>query len=163
MLFGDVVNKEMVLNEWGRVAEREWQKTEEIRKNIKIPSTLFRLHSITTLRAGDQYAIMPNHLHGIIGILEEPSPEVRAYCNTPQPSDPQPPILKSPSKTIGAIIRGFKSSVTKKINIERNTLGAAVWQRNYFERIIRDEPELNRIRKYIIENPFKWQDDKYFI
>jgi len=176
MLFGDVIDSKMVLNELGKIVENEWLKTSEIRKNINI----------------DEYAIMPNHLHGIIGIIDDPEAavranshkpqrdtqtsgkgtiqsetevydKVRANFNSPQPSNQNPPTFKSPSKTIGAFIRGFKSAVTKKINIKRNTPGATVWQRNYYERIIRDEPELNRIKKYIVENPAKWQEDKYYI
>jgi REP-associated tyrosine transposase len=103
---------------------------------------------------------MPNHLYGIIDIVDEADPEVRANCNSPQLT--QPAIFNSPSKTIGAIVRGFKSAATKKINLNRNTAGTAVWQRNYYERVISDEQELNRIRKYILENPTKWQDDKYY-
>ena len=58
------------------------------------------------------------------------------------------------------IIKLFKSTVTKQINVLRGTPGKPVWQRNYFERVIRDEDELNRIREYIIYNPIKWADDE---
>jgi len=67
--------------------------------------------------------------------------------------------FRSPSQTIGAIIRGFKSATTKQINKYTNTPGKPVWQRNYYDRIIRDEDELNRIRQYIIFNPAKWTED----
>ena len=63
---------------------------------------------------------------------------------------------------MGAIVRGFKSSTTKQINELRNTPGKPVWQRNYFERVIRDEDELNRIREYIVLNPAKWAEDKEY-
>ena len=55
---------------------------------------------------------------------------------------------------------GFKSAVTTNINLFRGTPGAKLWQRNYYDRIIRDEDELNRIREYIIYNPLKWHEDK---
>ena len=55
---------------------------------------------------------------------------------------------------------GFKSSVTKRINEIRNTPGEKLWQRNYYEHIIRDENELNRIREYIIRNPSQWDSDR---
>ena len=90
---------------------------------------------------------------------------VRANSNSPQLTpqrDSQPIGFRSPSKTIGAIIRGYKGAVTKKINTLRDTPYVSVWQRNYFERVIRNEPEINCIREYIIENPAKWQDDKYY-
>jgi len=145
MLFGDAVDGQMVLNNIGEIAEQEWKKTEEIRKNIKI----------------DQYIIMPNHLHGIIGIVDEPEEISSKGTRHRAPTIEQ--YGKPTSNSIPTIIRSYKASVTKKINIERNTRGALIWQRNYYERIIRDESELNRIRKYIIENPFKWQQDKYFV
>jgi len=107
-IFGDIIDEEMALNEFGKIMKSEWEKTEAIRNNIEI----------------DQYIIMPNHLHGIIGIVDEPDPDVRANCNSPQRDKSQSSTFKSPSKTIGAIIRGFKSSVTKQINQIRNTPGA---------------------------------------
>lgn len=153
-LFGKVIDGKATLNELGKIAEDEWKKTGEIRKNTII----------------DQYVIMPNHLHGIIGIVDGETRSVRAYCDTPrrepqlaaQPYTPQPAGFQSPSKTIGAIIRGYKGAVTKTINTIRKTPGASVWQRNYYEHIIRDEPELNRIRNYILQNPLNWDEDKFF-
>ena len=71
------------------------------------------------------------------------------------------PTFRSPSQTIGAIIRGFKSAVTKRINIIRRTPGRPVWQRNYYEHIIRDEDSCRRISEYIINNPRNWAEDDY--
>jgi len=96
---------------------------------------------------------MPNHLHGIIGIVdedEEISSKGTMHLAPTESTTTTEQFGKPTSNSIPTIIRSYKASVTQKINIERNTPGAAVWQRNYFERIIRDEPELNRIRKYII-------------
>ena len=61
-------------------------------------------------------------------------------------------------KSIGSIVRGFKIGVTKWYR--QNTDVYTVWQKNYYDRIIRDEDELNRIREYIIYNPEKWATDK---
>jgi len=72
-------------------------------------------------------------------------------CNSP---------LRGPSQTIGAIIRGYKSSVTKQLNLLN--VGCVVWQRNYYERIIRDERSHQNISKYIINNPSKWAEDKFY-
>ncbi|APF18645.1 transposase [Caldithrix abyssi] len=66
------------------------------------------------------------------------------------------------SHSVGAIIGSFRSAVTNRINKYRQTPGAKLWQRNYWEHIIRDENELNRIRQYIKNNPLKWTDDDYF-
>jgi REP element-mobilizing transposase RayT len=58
------------------------------------------------------------------------------------------------------MVGSFKSAVTKRINQSRNTPGAPVWQRNYYERVIRDERELDGIRQYIVDNPAKWAVDE---
>ncbi len=64
------------------------------------------------------------------------------------------------SGSIGAIIGQFKSIVTKRINKMCNTRGISIWQRNYYEHIIRNENTLARIHEYIINNPAKWADDE---
>jgi REP element-mobilizing transposase RayT len=137
-IFGNVDDGEMILNKSGEIAKSEWVNTINIRTNIVL----------------DEYIIMPNHMHGIIVINNINN--VGAYRDTPLQTE-----FKSPSKTVGAIVRGYKSTVTKQINQFRNTPGVQLWQRNYWEHIIRDETELNRIRTYIINNPLKWQDDRY--
>ena len=67
--------------------------------------------------------------------------------------------FRSPAQTIGAIVRGFKSATTRKINQIRRTAIIPVWQRNYYEHIIRDDQDLNQIREYIINNPLKRELD----
>jgi putative transposase len=57
-------------------------------------------------------------------------------------------------------VRAFKSAVTKRINAQRGTPGAPVWQRNYYEHIVRGEKSLNRIRQYILDNPLRWAYDR---
>ena len=69
-------------------------------------------------------------------------------------------LLRSPSQTIGAMVRGFKSSVTKRINTQRGRPGMPVWQRNYYERVIRNEKELSQVREYIMNNPLQWASDE---
>jgi REP element-mobilizing transposase RayT len=61
------------------------------------------------------------------------------------------------------IIQNIKSVTSRKINKIKKSPGSHLWQRKYLEHIIRDEQDLNRIRKYIIENPLKWCQDKYYI
>ena len=133
-VLGDIIDGNIHLNEFGKVVEEEWLKTFDMRKDLKL----------------DGYVVMPNHFHGIIlvegrGVLQ--------YAPTEN-------VFRSPSGTIGAVVRGFKSSVTKKINMMRSTTGAPVWQRNYYEHIIRDEEELNQVREYIVNNPLQWQFDR---
>jgi len=62
--------------------------------------------------------------------------------------------------SLGAIIRSFKSAASKHINEINRTPGCPIWQRNYFDRVIRNEQELSKIREYIVNNPLKWALDK---
>jgi putative transposase len=80
----------------------------------------------------------------------------KGLCDTPLPE-----LFRSPSHSIGAIIRGYKSSVTKQINLSDH--GGSAWQRNYYEHIIRDEKSYMRISDYIIRNPANWTNDKFYI
>jgi len=103
----------------------------------------------------DEWVIMPNHVHGIwfiMGII------VGAKIFSPLPTTGRP---RGTSKTIGPIMRGFKIGVTKWMR--QNNVIHNVWQRNYYEHIIRDETELSEMRKYIINNPINWQNDKNYI
>jgi REP element-mobilizing transposase RayT len=70
--------------------------------------------------------------------------------------------FKSPSHSLGAIVRGFKSSVTKKLREISDNSDLKIWQRNYYEHIIRNEIDLQNIRKYITLNPLKWESDDYY-
>ena len=132
-IFGEIVNGEMISNRYGEIAENEWLKTAELRKNVEL----------------DEFIIMPNHFHCIIVITEGRG--VLQYAPTE--------IFRSPSQTVGAIVRGFKSATTKHINQIRNTPRASLWQRNYYEHIIRNEKDLLDIQEYITNNPLKWDLD----
>lgn len=133
--FGEIENGEMTLNEYGMIIEKEWLRTEKMRSNIQM----------------DKYIVMPNHFHGIIiincrGTLQR----------TPTKEQFGRPI----SNSIPTIIRLFKSTTTKQINQIRKTPGIPVWQRNYYDHIIRNEKELHNIRRYIEENPILWEYDR---
>lgn len=112
---------------------------------------------------GDAFHAGPNHIHGIITINDGHGPNGRSVLQYAPTSPQMKNLFRSPSQTIGAIVRGYKSSVTKKINVLRNCPGCPVWQRNYYEHIIRDNKSYQRISQYIINNPEKWQDDKFYI
>ncbi len=137
---------EMVLNDFGKIAHQEWLKTENIRDNVEL----------------DVFVIMPNHMHVIFGITadidDSGQSTVGAYSDTPLHRFKSE--FKSPSKNVGAIVRGYKSTVTKQINQIRRAPGKKVWQRNYYEHIIRNEKSLNRIRNYILNNPALWEEEQ---
>ena len=168
--FGNIIDDEMMLNEFGVLVKNEWLKTGIIRPNIVI----------------DAFVVMPNHLHGIIIITDnddEYSRDTGMETGTHSETDT---VSESKTKTgtktieqfgkptknsIPTIVRLFKSTTTKQINqLRRDTLQRVsttpmqpLWQRNYYEHIIRNEIELNRIRQYIIDNPKKWKTDENYI
>ena len=141
-LFGEIivgangVRPKMILNEYGMIARDEWIKSAAIRFEIEL----------------DEFVVMPNHFHGIVVIHGRGD---RPVAPTEYRPGPQP-------KSIGALVAGFKSAVTKRINQIRKTPGIPVWQRNFYDHIIRVENELNRIREYIRYNPMQWEEDEYY-
>ncbi len=147
-IFGEIVNGKMNLNGYGKIVLEEWLKTEEIRENVIM----------------DEFIIMPNHFHGIIFIEDsgrgDPVGSPIFSDNEKRASHRLAPTESKTLKpnSLGAILGQFKSISTKKIN-KLNQIYFQ-WQRNYYEHIIRNEKALNNIRKYIIENPLKWQLDR---
>ena len=141
-MFGDIVDGAMRLNDYGRIAREEWFATQRVRPNVKLLE--------------DEFVVMPNHVHGIVWLHEYflNPPPVRAYRDTP---------LRSPSNTLGAIIRGYKGAVTTRINILRHVKGEPVWLRNYYEHIINNEIDYENITNYIHDNPANWGiKDEYY-
>ncbi len=97
----------------------------------------------------DGWVVMPNHLHGVIMI-----DDVGRGGSRTAPTD------MAKCKPLERLIGAFKTVSTKQINILRGMSGLPVWQRNFYEHIIRSEDELNRIRRYIEDNPLMWQADR---
>ena len=126
------------MNEYGRMVEEEWLRTGELRSEIQL----------------DQLVVMPNHIHALLFIdnLGQRSGFLKAHGRAP---------LRLQPRSLGAVVAGYKSSVTKRVNELRSAAGAPVWQRNYFERVVRNEDELARIREYIVSNPTRWADDEH--
>ena len=161
-ILGEIINGEMRLNEIGKIVNEEWLRTANIRPDIQL----------------DSYVIMPNHIHGIIVLNEGRSTlrsdiPVGANCHSPQKKTQNNPtnnrayidtplqnMFQSPSNTAGAIVRGFKSATTKRINEIRGTPRMPFWQRNYYDHIIRSDKELDNIREYISNNVLKWAFEK---
>jgi len=144
--FGEIIDGKIILNDFWKIAERFW---------LEIPKHF----SFVVL---DEFVIMPNHIHGIIIIDKQIIVETR-QCLVSTETETE---IKTNNRfqnqwkwTISSIIGSFKSICTKTINKSQNKIFFA-WQPNYYDRIIRNEDELQRIRKYIIENPLKWELDK---
>ncbi|WP_036199620.1 transposase [Meiothermus ruber] len=142
-LFGDVVDGEMRLNEIGLIVRDEWLKTAILRPSVVL----------------DEYVVMPNHIHGVIIITDDCRGTLHGR-GTLQRAPTIEQFGKPTSNSIPTIVRLFKSATTKRINEHRGTPGMPVWQRNYYEHIIRNDASLNRIRQYIVNNPIKWGLDR---
>lgn len=173
-IFGEIKNGEMLCNGLGNIAREQWFKTAQLRPNVVLYE--------------DEFIAMPNHIHGILWIVD--NPVVRAERRSAlEPRDMNLLGLKvnlallgnnhsgmisstraeqrsAPTTrmvapgSLGAIVRGYKAAVTYRINTLRDARGATVWQRNYYEHIIRNEADYKNIWHYIQSNPQRWEDDQ---
>lgn len=147
--FGDVVNGEMCLSSIGEIVADEWQNTPKVRPNVIL----------------DSWVVMPNHVHGIIVIDEMKIRDVTpGHGNVSVETTHR--VVSTKTKTtlqrnsLGAIIGQFKSKCTKRIHAA-GFLDFS-WQARFFDHIVRNGSDLDRIRQYILENPAKWsKDDNY--
>jgi REP element-mobilizing transposase RayT len=147
--------QKMILNDTGKIAVQCWL---DIPKHF--PNVV--LH---------EYIVMPNHVHGIIELIKSVSPNVGAENILPLHHQPrQNEYQKIIPHSIGSIVRGYKTGVTKWFR--NNSVGAVgvqnieprqhIWQRNYYEQIIRNQQSYSRITDYIIKNPDNWKKDDFF-
>jgi putative transposase len=138
-LFGEVAGGEMRLNLHGQTVAECWKAIPEHFGHVQT----------------DEFVVMPNHVHGILVITPvgatHASP-LRGANWTGARSGPRPGSLS-------AIAGSFKTAASKQINRMLGNAGESVWQRNYYEHVIRDEAELNRVREYIASNPANWNLD----
>ncbi len=149
-LFGDVVDGEMRLNEAGCMIQKWWNESAEKFKNAEV----------------DEYAIMPNHFHGIILIVGAAlcgRPEINVQPSTTENTKAGQPHRVAP--TLGNIIDWFKTMTTNEYirNVRQKNwtpFNGKLWQRTYYEHIIRNEQSLQEIREYITNNPAKWAEDE---
>jgi putative transposase len=155
-LFGEIVESEMSANAAGKIVRYEWDDL---------------LRRFRSSEPG-AFVVMPNHFHGILIT----HPGVGATLQAPlAPSEKTVPRLTEPwldpggsplrlrgllPHSLGALIAGFKSSITRQINLLRSTPKVPVWQRNYYEHVIRNEKDWDRINRYIESNPCTWAMDE---
>src|SRR3989338_4277515 len=139
-LFGGIENDVMALNGYGCVVHDEWLRTAEIRAEIQT----------------GEFVVMPNHFHGILII----DPGTAGMGRGTGGRAPTMERFGQPiSGSLPTIIRAFKSAVTKRINEIRQLPGVPVWQRNYYEHVIRNEADYGQIAEYIADNPRRWEED----
>jgi REP element-mobilizing transposase RayT len=101
----------------------------------------------------DEFVVMPNHFHGLLE-LAAAEPQAAAQRGAPRPAHGTVP------GSLAAIVQMFKSVSTRRINALRRTPGARVWQRGYWEHVVRNEAELQALRRYIQENGLRWAMDR---
>ncbi len=140
LLFGEIMEGKMMVNQTGRIVEEEWLKTPDIRPFVAL----------------DEFVVMPNHLHGVLVFTDTSIHFVGAHSCAPL----RQTRLQRPPRSLGSLIAGFKSATTTRVNELRGALGIPLWQRNYHEHVIRNEEDLRRIREYIQTNPLRWELDR---
>jgi len=139
-ILGKIVNGEMRMNEYGEVVRRCWADLPGHYTNAML----------------DAFVIMPNHIHGIIVLTDV----VGAGLQTcPYKSPSEAPIKSQKCHALPEIVRGFKTFSARRVNERRGGPGIRLWQRNYYEHIIRNEKEWLSIQEYIQHNPVKWEED----
>ncbi|KPL19229.1 MAG: transposase [candidate division Zixibacteria bacterium SM23_81] len=135
-LFGRVREGHVCLNRLGLLVKRYWRWLPLRYSYVKL----------------DKWVIMPNHLHGIVVIADE------NVCRGGSRTAPTAVVPRR--KALGRLIGAFKTASTKEINKIIKTPGRPIWQRNFYDHVIRSETELRLIREYIVNNPLKWELDR---
>jgi putative transposase len=150
-LFGQVESGKMVLNKLGLLVEGVWRDISKHYKSVLI----------------DEFVIMPNHVHGIIWLQDSweqlgamnhaptavtNDANVGAQFIAPNPRKTQP--------TLGEVVRAFKARASQASKTIRAVDSKILWQRNYYEHVVRNEPDLQAIREYINNNPKQWHLDR---
>ena len=139
-LLGEIKDRQMQINASGAIVQQCWQD---------LPNHYLGLEL-------DVFEVMPNHLHGIL-VLDD----TRTGYNFRAGLKPAPTGIAVPKPHgLSEIVRGFKTFSARRINRISGSTGVKFWQRSYYEHVIRNEKELNRIREYIIYNPLRWSLDR---
>jgi len=151
-LLGKIKNEEVELSPAGKMIQEIW-------KNLPQHHPGFEM---------DEFIVMPNHIHGIIILMENVGVGLRAYPSTEMAEPKQKagqPRRVAPTITLPEVVHHFKSYTTARYrerveNANWPPFPGRLWQRNYYEHIIRNENSLKKIREYIINNPIRWQFDR---
>ena len=141
-LLGEVVDERVHLTTIGEVVEAGWRTIPEFSPHVRL----------------DSFVVMPNHVHGLLVLEDNPrakhSPEANASpLHRFRPKGTQ-------GGSISAIVQTFKATTTRRVRSLPGLMGLRLWQRGFYDHVIRDDEELNRIRRYIEENPLRWALDK---
>jgi REP element-mobilizing transposase RayT len=141
-MFGDVIDGEMCLNKFGHIVKRCWAGLANHYDYVEL----------------DTFVTMPNHIHGVITLADSTAERSTGAGLNPALA-PLAPLTPFRRHALPEIVRGFKTFSSRRINEARSAPGQLVWQRNYYEHVIRDEQELGAVRNYITGNPARWAQD----
>ncbi len=154
-LLGTIVEEYMVMNNTGRIVESVW---------LSLPERFSGMNL-------DAFVVMPNHIHFIVFLVGAPlaapcltRPDLAAPCLRDESGTKKAGAASgapTDHPTLGAIMRAFKSITAIEINRLLHRQGQPLWQRNYYERIVRNEGELHGFREYIHLNPQQWSKDEH--
>ena len=164
--FGEIQNGKMKLSNFGKIIHNEWYKSFEIRTEL----------------FADEFVVMPNHIHGIVFLKSndeiddtvEPNGTVETHDRASlQKNHTHSSLRKNQRKpkSISSFVAGFKSATVREIDnlidsnnlkIEKFNRNNLLWQRNYWDKIIRNEKEYNHIAEYILTNPENWEKDELY-
>ncbi len=145
-LFGEIVDGIMRLRDTGKIASQSWAWLAQQYDHVEL----------------DTWTIMPNHLHGIIVIADDGRGGSRTALTGDATEFDLGGSRTAPTmqrKSIGRLIGAYKTTSTKYVNQLRGTPGERLWQRNYYEHVVRNDADLLRIREYIDNNPAQWELD----
>jgi REP element-mobilizing transposase RayT len=140
-IFGGISGGEVVLNDIGQIVNREWLRSAEIREEIVL----------------DAYVVMPNHLHGIVIFPDKNNGERGAGC---RPALQGRSSREHETRSLSTFIGQFKAVTTTAIRRLAQQPDLRVWQTRFFDRVVRNETEMNRTREYIFNNPAQWELDE---
>ena len=144
-LLGEIVGEEMEPNNLGRMVANTWEWLGDQYPHVEL----------------DEYVVMPNHIHGIIVIRNSGNGAIASHRRGASRSAPtKPQVQDNKRKPLGRLVGAFKTVSTKNVNLHLGTTGRTLWQRNYYEHVIRSEESLMKIRQYIRDNPAKWAFDR---
>jgi len=141
LLYGEIHDCEIHLNSVGMMVEKTWSEIPDHFLNVKL----------------GEFVVMPNHIHGIIEII---LPDVEARHAVPLHEETFEAFGKPVPGSIPTIIRSFKSAASKRYHELIHNDTSHLWQRNYYEHVIRDEIDYQAIHDYIMTNPLNWEKDE---
>lgn len=145
--FGEVIHNRVELNPIGEIVRNTW---------VNLPNRFARV-------VLDEFIVMPNHFHGILALVGAglAPPGLKIGTISPPGTNPNEKSPKSNkgSDSLSAVIGTFKSMSTIEVNRHLHHKGQPLWQRNYYEHIIRNGEDMQNIQRYIMENPLNWLSD----